>query len=60
MNIPIERKLFKIGSSLAVTLPQYWLKHVELAEGDVVEIVVGEILEIRKPYKLDKDLTGTE
>jgi len=62
MPIPLERKLFKIGSSLAVTLPCHWVKHLRVGVGDVVEIVVNDKLVIRakREYKLDKDLTKTK
>jgi antitoxin component of MazEF toxin-antitoxin module len=62
MPVPLERKLFKIGSSLAVTLPCHWVKHLQIGVGDMVEIVVDDklIITAKKEYKLDKDLTETK
>lgn len=34
------RKLFGIGGSLGVTIPQRWIEHNQLSNGDNVEIEV--------------------
>jgi len=53
MPIPVERSLFKIGSSLAVTLPRVWTRRFQLQAGDQVEILVdGEL--VVKVKKEDK------
>jgi len=47
MPIFAERSLFKIGESLAVTLPKAWTRDFQLKAGDKVEIVVNHELVIR-------------
>ena len=53
MPIPVERSLFKIGSSLAVTLPRVWTRRFQLQAGDQVEILVDDELVV-KVKKEDK------
>jgi antitoxin component of MazEF toxin-antitoxin module len=50
-RIPVERNLFKIGSSLAVTLPRVWTRHFRLQAGDHVEIFVNDDLVIKVKKK---------
>jgi antitoxin component of MazEF toxin-antitoxin module len=47
MPIKVERKLFATGNSLAITLPQEWIKNFALKAGDSIEIVLEEELIIR-------------
>jgi len=47
MPILVERSLFKIGQSLAVTLPKAWTRQSQLKAHDQVEIVVSDELIIR-------------
>jgi len=47
MPILVERSLFKIGQSLAVTIPKVWTRQSQLKAHDPVEIVVSDELVIR-------------
>lgn len=66
MAIPERRKLFRTGQSLAVTIPNTWIKHHQLQAGDALHFFLDEDLRIVKStkplteYKLDKDLTRQE
>jgi len=52
MPILEERKIYHAGkSSLAITLPQNWLKYFGLTAGDVVEITGNGDLTIRPRKK---------
>jgi len=55
----VERSLFRIGSSLAVTLPRVWTRRFQLQAGDRVEIFVNHDMVIkagreRKKFILDR------
>ncbi len=51
MPIFEERMIYRVGkSSLAITLPQNWLKYFGLTAGDTVEITGNGDLTIR-PHK---------
>ena len=38
----VERSLFKIGSSLAITLPKLWVRYYKLNPGDKLEIISND------------------
>ena len=52
MSQLVERKLFKTGESLAVTLPIAWLRYRNLRKGDRVEIVINDDLVIRAKQRV--------
>ena len=52
MPILVERSLFKIGESLAVTLPKAWVRYYRLRPGDVVEITANDEIIIRAKEEL--------
>jgi antitoxin component of MazEF toxin-antitoxin module len=58
MPIKVERILFRIGEgSLAVTLPKAWVNYNQLKPGDVVELVVNDVVTVlvkEKPGEEDK------
>ncbi|TAK79920.1 MAG: hypothetical protein EPO20_30470 [Betaproteobacteria bacterium] len=55
------RRTFKIGSSLAVTLPHWFVTHLPLAEGSMVEIIECEkSLEITAAFTSDKSSSPYE
>ncbi|MCS7215508.1 MAG: AbrB/MazE/SpoVT family DNA-binding domain-containing protein [Thermodesulfovibrio sp.] len=45
-KIRVKRKLFKVGSSLAVTLPSLFIKVNELKRGDFV-IIEGDLKKLK-------------
>ena len=61
MPIFEERTIYKVGkSSLAITLPQNWLKYFGLTAGDTVEVTGNGDLTIhpRKRQENDKAESG--
>jgi antitoxin component of MazEF toxin-antitoxin module len=61
MPISEERMIYRVGkSSLAITLPQNWLRYFGLGAGDKVEITANGELTIRpgKRQKNDKAESG--
>ena len=59
MPVFVERSLFKIGESLAVTLPKAWTRDLQLKAGDRVEIVVNDELVIRVKKEEEKQKVYT-
>jgi len=55
----VERSLFKIGESLAVTLPKAWTRDFHLKAGDRVEIVVNDELVIKVKKEEEKQKVYT-
>jgi antitoxin component of MazEF toxin-antitoxin module len=54
MPILKERMIYRVGkSSLAVTLPQNWLKYLGLTAGDTVEVTGNGDLTIRPRKRLE-------
>jgi antitoxin component of MazEF toxin-antitoxin module len=47
------RKLFKLGGSLVITLPNEYVKRRSLKEGDLVEIYFDDIVYMR-PVNVDE------
>ena len=50
----VERSLFKIGSSLAITLPKLWVRYYELKPGDKLEIISNDgdlVLRVKKEVR---------
>lgn len=47
-NLPITRKIFRIGNSKAVTLPKTWLDYYEKHEGMNIESVAMEVNRVLK------------
>ena len=54
MPIIEKRKVYKVGSSMAITLPRGWLAYFEIECGDKVEVVANGELTIR-PLKKQGD-----
>jgi len=44
--MPIERKIYKIGGSLAVLLPKGWCKHNNIKKGDDVLMEIDGMVKI--------------
>ena len=55
MTIEVERSLFKIGESLAVTLPKAWTRYHRLRAGDHVQIVANGALVIRAKKREEEE-----
>lgn len=56
MPIFEERMIYRVGkSSLAITLPQNWLKYFGLTAGDTVEITGNGDLTIRPRKRQEND-----
>ena len=51
MPILVERTLFRIGQSLAVTLPKDWVNANNLKAGDKVEVTADKEVIIRSRKK---------
>lgn len=47
MAIPVQKHLFKVGGSFAVTLPRDWVAYHGLGEGAIIEVVANNELTIR-------------
>jgi antitoxin component of MazEF toxin-antitoxin module len=47
------RKVFKLGQSLAITLPSEYVKRKNIREGDLVEIYFDDLIHI-KPVDLNE------
>uniref|UniRef100_A0A7C3Z0F7 AbrB/MazE/SpoVT family DNA-binding domain-containing protein n=1 Tax=Desulfobacca acetoxidans TaxID=60893 RepID=A0A7C3Z0F7_9BACT len=43
------RKVIKIGNSVAITLPALFVKAHGIKEGDMLKVIMGEILKIYPP-----------
>jgi antitoxin component of MazEF toxin-antitoxin module len=60
MPIVVERSLFKIGESLAVTLPKAWVRYYRLRPGDLVEITANDEIVIRVKELKEKFIFDTK
>ena len=53
-----ERMVYRVGkSSLAITLPQNWLKYVRLTAGDSIQVTGNGVLTIHPIKKKGDDKT---
>lgn len=55
MAIRVQKHIFRVGGSLAITVPKDWLNYYGLDEGDVVEVVGNDDLVIRVPWNAVKN-----
>ncbi len=56
MPISEERMIYRVGkSSLAITLPQNWLRYFGLVAGDTVEVTGNGDLTIRPRKRQEND-----
>jgi antitoxin component of MazEF toxin-antitoxin module len=56
MPISEERMIYRVGkSSLAITLPQNWLRYFGLVAGDTVEVTGNGDLTIRPSKRQEND-----
>lgn len=61
MPILEERMIYRVGkSSLAITLPQNWLKYFGISAGDIVEITGNGDLTIHPPKSRGKKIEKFE
>jgi antitoxin component of MazEF toxin-antitoxin module len=60
MPILVERSLFKIGDSMAVTLPKGWVRYYRLRPGDLVEITANDEIVIRVKELKEKFIFDTK
>ena len=60
MPIKVERILFRIGEgSLAVTLPKAWVVYNQLKPGDIVELIVNDVVTVLvKEKSVEQDKTN--